>query len=336
MRQQQSKKANHQSGYLELFFKAQVLLERMSSSHFQYKELVEALSDTSLSPRIQRVMVGLSKRILRQTRFRRIENYSIEDKVEQELESLKVSTSLLAERQVFTGQVQNQLNYLLDNLTKVCELTQTHTPFPHANFLFSEESQLGWKRYRQLCFTTNTPIFRHAARLTICMVAGYGLMQFLPPDSQNFWWLLTTLIITKPTFSETKQRLVQRVTGTFVGIGVATGLYMMSLPVIPLVFIAVAAKFLFFWYFQQRYAIAVGCISVYVAILLQFYGLDAEALFVKRVPYYCNGSSACFFRCKVSLARLVTKANQNTCCRKLEKNQYISAGYFFPIHGRAS
>lgn len=283
LRQQEKRGANHESGYLEQFFKAQVLLERLSSSHILYQELRQELADTSLPARIQRVMVGLSKRMLRQPRFRRIENYEMDDTVEAELKELEQSTHRLASREVFSAQCAIQLSFLLENLKKVCELTQTHTPFPSQQFLFAEQHKLGWHYYWKLFTSPKTPVFRHAARLTTCMLLGYLIIQLLPPDSQNYWLLLTTLFITKPTFSATKQRLLQRIIGTVLGIGIATLLYLLNLPLLVLIAIAAVSKFFFFWYLEQRYSIAVACVSVYVAIILQFYGLDAEALFIKRI-----------------------------------------------------
>ena len=283
LRQQQRQDANHQSGYLEQFFKAQVLLERLSSSHLLYPQLKLELADTSLTERIQRVMVGLSKRILRQPRYRRFSHYVLDDQVEAELTALKSSTQRLAERHVFSAQCASQLSFLLENLEKIKELTETHTPFPNANFLFSEPLELGWRHYWQLLKTPKSPLFRHAIRLSFCMLVGYLILQTLPASGQNYWLLLTILFITKPTFSETKQRLLQRVTGTVLGVGVATGLYWLGLPTLLLVLIAGITKFTFFWYLEHRYSIAVACISIYVAIILQFYGLDAEAVFMKRI-----------------------------------------------------
>ncbi|MCM2679311.1 FUSC family protein [Echinimonas agarilytica] len=283
IRQQQNKHANHKSGYLAQFFKAQVLLERLSSSHILYQDLRVELADTSLPARIQRVMVGLSKRMLRQPRYRRVENYEIDDQVKSELAELVQSTKRLAERNVFSAQCASQLSFLLENLNKIAEITEKELPFPSSDFLFTEQRRYSWNYYWRLFTTPKTPLFRHAARLTACMFCGYMVIMSLPPDSQNYWILLTILFITKPTFSETKQRLLQRVVGTVLGIGVATGLYLLNLPVFTLIVIAGMAKFAFFWYLQQGYSIAVACVSVYVAIILQFYGLNAEALFVKRV-----------------------------------------------------
>jgi len=283
LRQQKQKNANHSEGYLEQFFKAQVLLERLSSSHIVYQELREELADTSLTERIQRVMIGLSKRMLRQPRFRRFANYEMNDHVESELKALEESTKRLAKHNVFNRSCAIQLGFLLENLNKVCELTQTHTEFPSQNFLFDEQKRLGWRYYWALFKSPNTPLFRHAARLSTCMGIGYLIILTLPKDSQNYWFLLTILFITKPSFSATKLRLTQRIIGTILGIALATGLYLLNLPVLMLIAIAAMAKFFFFWYLQKRYSIAVACVSIYVVIILQFYGLNAETLFVKRI-----------------------------------------------------
>ncbi len=283
LRQQEKKHANHGSGYLEQFFKAQLLLERLSSSHIVYRELRQELADTSLPARIQRVMVGLSKRMLRQPRFRRIADYEMNDSVEDELKELEQSTERLAKREVFSQSCAIQLGFLLENLRKVCELTQTLTPLPSPDFLFAEQKHLGWQHYWRLFRTPNTPLFRHAARLSACMFFGYLIILLLPADSQNYWLLLTILFITKPTFSATKLRLSQRILGTVLGIAFATGLHLLNLPIFALIGVAALAKFFFFWYLEQRYSIAVACVSIYVVIILQFYGLNAESLFIKRI-----------------------------------------------------
>ena len=283
LRQQEKKHANHGSGYLEQFFKAQLLLERLSSSHIVYRELRQELADTSLPARIQRVMVGLSKRMLRQPRFRRIADYEMNDSVEDELKELEQSTERLAKREVFSQSCAIQLGFLLENLSKVCELTQTLTPLPSPDFLFAEQKHLGWQHYWRLFRTPNTPLFRHAARLSACMFFGYLIILLLPADSQNYWLLLTILFITKPTFSATKLRLSQRILGTVLGIAFATGLHLLNLPIFALIGVAALAKFFFFWYLEQRYSIAVACVSIYVVIILQFYGLNAESLFIKRI-----------------------------------------------------
>lgn len=294
LRQQQNESANHGSGYLEQFFKAQLILERLSSSHIVYSELRQELADTSLTVRIQRVMVGLSKRMLRQPRFRRSENYEMNDSVEVELKELEESTERLAKRGVFSQSCAIQLGFLLENLKKVCELTQTHTEFHSTDFLFNEQKQLGWRHYWTLFTLPDTPLFRHAARLTTCMLIGFLIILLLPEDSQNYWFLLTILFITKPTFSATKLRLSQRILGTVIGIVIATGLYLLHLPIFVLIAIAAIAKFFFFWYLEHRYSIAVACVSIYVVIILQFYGLDAETLFIKRILITTSAAAIAF------------------------------------------
>ncbi len=321
LRQQEKKYANHGSGYLEQFFKAQVLLERLSSSHILYQELRQELADTSLPARIQRVMVGLSKRMLRQPRFRRISDYEMNDTVESELYELQQSTERLAKRQVFSASCAIQLVFLLENLKKVCELTQSHTPFPSPRFLFDEQKRLGWHHYWRLFTTPDTPLFRHAARLTTCMFFGYIIIQLLPADSQNYWLLLTMLFITKPTFSASKLRLIQRILGTLLGIGLATALYLLNLPILALIGIAAIAKFFFFWYLEHRYSIAVACVSIYVVIILQFYGLDAEALFIKRILITTFAAGIVFLALRYlwpdwlkKRSRSVVAANLNHIC----------------------
>ena len=69
----------------------------------------------------------------------------------------------------------------------------------------------------------NAPIFRHALRIAVTAVVGFGLGSFF--EIQNpYWILLTIVVIMRPGYGLTKQRSKHRIIGTLIGAAVATGI----------------------------------------------------------------------------------------------------------------
>jgi len=69
----------------------------------------------------------------------------------------------------------------------------------------------------------DSPIFRHAFRIAVTAIVGFGLGSFF--DVQNpYWILLTIVVIMRPSYGLTKQRSKHRIIGTLLGAAVATGI----------------------------------------------------------------------------------------------------------------
>ncbi len=65
-------------------------------------------------------------------------------------------------------------------------------------------------------FSLKSNSFRHAVRVTLACILGYGVANLLELQ-YSYWVLLTIIVILKPTYSVTRQRNYQRLIGTFVG-----------------------------------------------------------------------------------------------------------------------
>lgn len=62
-----------------------------------------------------------------------------------------------------------------------------------------------------------SPIFRFAIRVALAVSTGLWIANSLPYGAHGYWIVLTIVIILKPNFSTTKQRLSDRLIGTIVG-----------------------------------------------------------------------------------------------------------------------
>ncbi|MDG4950428.1 FUSC family protein [Weeksellaceae bacterium KMM 9724] len=91
-------------------------------------------------------------------------------------------------------------------------------------FVSSEEYTLqGFKESFQL----SSPILRHSIRLTVSMVGGYFLGLLLNVENP-YWIMLTVVVIMRPSYGLTKQRSIQRVLGTIVGVLISIGIVLIT------------------------------------------------------------------------------------------------------------
>ena len=120
----------------------------------------------------------------------------------------------------------NQLDYLFNNLATVerqlqninnpdAEHVEQHTDIELVDTEAHGIKEM-WKRIASQ-LNTDSMLFRHAIRLGIALIAGYGCIQLFDIQ-RGYWILLTTLFVCQPNYSATRQKLVQRVIGTLGGL----------------------------------------------------------------------------------------------------------------------
>jgi uncharacterized membrane protein YccC len=80
---------------------------------------------------------------------------------------------------------------------------------------FLTPQDYGWSKL-VVNFSLKSPILRHALRLSIAMMFGFMLGHVF--SFQNPYWILVTLVvIMRPSYGLTKQRMKHRIIGTFIG-----------------------------------------------------------------------------------------------------------------------
>ncbi|MGL5032991.1 MAG: FUSC family protein [Microcystaceae cyanobacterium] len=94
--------------------------------------------------------------------------------------------------------------------------------------------QQGWEPIYEN-FNIESPLFRHALRLSVGSVLGVLIYTSLS-IAQGFWIGLTLLVVLKPDFSLTFQRFFSRILGTILGIG---AVYLIFLTVHSLIWLEV-------------------------------------------------------------------------------------------------
>lgn len=86
-----------------------------------------------------------------------------------------------------------------------------------------------------------SPVFRYALRVALAMGCGYGVDLVLPYTAHGYWILLTIAVIMRSSYSQTKQRRWDRVSGNILGCILAAFLLWATSNPVVLMMVVVAA-----------------------------------------------------------------------------------------------
>ncbi len=257
--------------YLSLFFMAQDIHERASSSHYPYDEFAEAFFHSDVMFRCQRLLLRQGKACQELGRAIRLRQPFDYGDTRQALADLQNSLAYLQAGDGADGDnLLRSLGDLVSNLAALEQvLAKANDPASlvagRDNSLFDGSPRsLGdaWRRIRQQ-ITPASPVFRHALRLTLALAVGYGVKYLIHP-ALGYWILLTTLFVCQPNYASTRMRLWERIAGTVLGL--IAGWALITLFPEPEIqrLIAVAAGVAFFIYRSNRYILATGAITLLV------------------------------------------------------------------------
>ena len=258
--------------YLKLYFLAQDLHERVSSSHYPYQALAEAFYHSDVLFRCQRLLrlqasacaeLGDSIQLRQAFRYSEANGQALED-LQASLEHLREQNNpawrgLLRSLRALSGNLstlQRQLASASDPGTLEGE--------QDSSLLDRQPQNLreALNRIRQQ-LTPTSLLFRHALRMTIALVCGYAVLHAIHPE-QGYWVLLTTVFVCQPNYGATRIKLVQRISGTLLGLVAGWALFDLfpSQPVQAL--FAVIAGVVFFATRSTRYTLATAAITLMV------------------------------------------------------------------------
>ncbi|MGX1926907.1 YccS family putative transporter [Vibrio sp. NH-7] len=257
--------------FLNIYFLAQDIHERVSSSHYRYQELSAHFERSDVLFRFKHLLESQAKACREIAKSIRLgKEYQHSDESIVALDEVMNSLNYLQQQEKPQWRsLINQLNYLFNNLATV-EKQLSNVNNPDANKL--EEDVLDdteahtikamWLRIKSN-LNKDSMLFRHAVRMSIALTLGYGIIQGFDIE-RGYWILLTTLFVCQPNYSATRQKLVARVIGTLAGLLVGVPL----LTFFPsqesqLVFIVLSGV-AFFAFRLANYGYATGFITVLV------------------------------------------------------------------------
>jgi YccS/YhfK family integral membrane protein len=267
---------------LAMFFVAQDIHERISSSHYPYDELAGALYHSDLMFRFGRLLrLQATACRERADAIRRVAPLSSIALPRAALDDLREAIDYRRRSDPPDEAVDDALSALLSNMEHLQVAIEDEGTLPDdmdTALQGSEPSSLGEALARvRLRLNRRSMHFRHAVRLATGMLAGYLLLLTLHP-MHGYWILLTTLFVCQPSYGTTRRRLVQRVTGTTAGL-VAGWAMLRLLPGgdwrLP-VLVATGAGFFAFRF--RRYAVATGVITLFVLLCFDRVGAGYDAI----------------------------------------------------------
>ncbi|ELP5729966.1 TIGR01666 family membrane protein [Vibrio vulnificus] len=257
--------------FLNIYFIAQDIHERVSSSHYRYQDLAVEFERSDVLFRFKYLLesqASACREIAESLRLGNEYNHSAHSILA--LAELQNALAFLKDQKnPKWAHLLRQLNYLFNNLATV-EKQFNNINNPDAAKL--EENLLDdtnphtlkamFQRIRAN-FNKDSMLFRHAIRMAIALTAGYGVIYGFEIE-RGYWILLTTLFVCQPNYSATKQKLVARIAGTFAGLLIGVPL----LTFFPsqesqLVFIVLSGV-LFFAFRINNYGFATGFITLLV------------------------------------------------------------------------
>ena len=278
------------SRYLKLYFLAQDIHERASSSHYPYNALAETFFHSDVLFRCQRLLrqQGKACRALAESIQLR-QPFVYDASFTEALSDLHASLEHLRMQSnpAWRGLLRS-LRALAANLGTLDRLISDASN-PDGLADATDSSLLDrsprnlkdvWTRLRTQ-LTPTSLLFRHALRLPLALSIGYGMVHLIHP-SQGYWIILTTLFVCQPNYGATRRKLGQRVIGTAIGLTAAWALFdLFPSPLIQSLF-AIAAGIVFFINRTTRYTLATAAITLMVLFCFNQVG-DGYGLLMPRL-----------------------------------------------------
>ncbi|MCJ7955972.1 MULTISPECIES: YccS family putative transporter [unclassified Pseudomonas] len=278
------------SRYLKLYFLAQDIHERASSSHYPYNALADAFFHSDVLFRCQRLLRQQGKAC--QTLGESIQlrqPFIYDDSFAEALGDLNASLEHLRiqSNPAWRGLLRS-LRALAANLSTLDRLLgdasnpDALADATDSNLLDRAPRNLKemWTRLRTQ-LTPTSLLFRHALRLALALTIGYGTLHAIHA-SQGYWIILTTLFVCQPNYGATRRKLGQRIIGTAIGLTVAWALFdLFPSPLVQSLF-AIAAGLVFFINRTTRYTLATAAITLMVLFCFNQVG-DGYGLFLPRL-----------------------------------------------------
>ncbi|MFJ7882362.1 YccS family putative transporter [Pseudomonas sp. NPDC096917] len=278
------------SRYLKLYFLAQDIHERASSSHYPYNALADAFFHSDVMFRCQRLLrqQGVAcQRLSDSIKLR--QPFVYDDSFAEALGDLHASLEHLRiqSNPAWRGLLRS-LRALaanlgtLDRLLSDASNPDTLADATDSSLLDRSPRNLKdvWSRLRQH-LTPTSLIFRHALRLPLALSIGFGMVHWIHP-SQGYWIILTTLFVCQPSYGATRRKFSQRIIGTAIGLAVGWALFdLFPNPLVQSLF-AVVAGVVFFINRTTRYTLSTAAITLMILFCFNQVG-DGYGLFLPRL-----------------------------------------------------
>jgi hypothetical membrane protein, TIGR01666 len=276
--------------------------ERITSSHYLYNRLKEDVHSNRLLDGFREQLRQLGSAV-QQLGYATLMNnrYEVSPGLLWGMQALGDQLQFSHEKTPFSASTVNALRFLQKNLQEIVTLLDHADETINASVKLqnknnktnvkSDATSAVQQFWSHLSF--KSPLFRHACRMSLCLVTGYGLLALFD-IKQGFWVLLTCLFVCQSSYTATRRRLFQRIAGTCSGLLLSLPLLWFSpTPGIQLVLMAIAA-ILFFAQLRSNYSLAVIFITLYAMTAFGLLGVEEKSIILPRFVDTLLGSILSF------------------------------------------
>ncbi|GLB53561.1 hypothetical protein NBRC110019_26020 [Neptunitalea chrysea] len=141
-------------------------------------------------------------------------------------------------------------------------------------------------------FNFNSVIFKHALRLTLCVMAGFLIGTFFKLQN-TYWIIITILVIMRPNYGLTKQRTIQRVIGTLIGAAISFLAIYLTNNMYIYAGITFIAMIFAFAYIQRNYLKAATFITINIVFVFAMFSSDPFGIINSRIVDTIIGAALC-------------------------------------------
>ncbi|TWI50839.1 putative membrane protein (TIGR01666 family) [Pseudomonas duriflava] len=258
--------------YFKLYFMAQDIHERASSSHYPYSALTETFFHSDVLFRSQRLLTLQAKACAALGEAIRLRHpFDYGQQSQQAMADLTASLDYLKQQKNRNWKgLLRSLDSLCDNLATL-ERQLSEASRPEVSVGELDTSLLDpaprslkdmFQRVR-LQLTPTSLLFRHGLRMALALAAGYGVLHLIHPN-YGYWILLTTVFVCRPNYGATRLRLAQRIVGTVIGLLLGHAFLQLFETTEVQLLMAVVAGTVFFLTRTDRYTVATAAITVMV------------------------------------------------------------------------
>lgn len=283
--------------YLKLYFLAQDLHERITSSHAPYQQLTEAFFHSDVLYRCLRLIRQQGDAchdLATAIELRQPFDYGAGHV--QALEDLQAAIAWLhKQNNPDWSDLLRSLRALANNLATLDQLlSQASNPdalsLHQDSSLFDREPhnlrEAGERIARHL--TLKSPLMRHAIRMAVAVAASLLIMHILAP-TQGYWVLMTMVFVCRPHYAATRIRMLQRIAGTIQGLAMSWLLFQIT----PLLWVqalfAIAAGVIYFSTRTTHFKVSTAFITLMMLICFNQIGHGYD-LFLPRLVDTVIGS----------------------------------------------
>lgn len=283
--------------FIDQYLEALELQERVTSSHFNYKALKNNLTNPLILQGFEQVITlfaaacrdyGQAILYKKSYQYDKGLTWSL-NILEKELAASALPDAICAPVKLLFKNLE-QMNQLLINIDKPLEHNFPELP--------PQPKSSVRQRLRQN-LSLSSPVFRHAIRLTLGVALSYLIIQL--SDLEGYWVVLTILFVLQPSYSATRVKLGQRISGTLIGVVLGSFiLYVFPAQRGQLLVISCCA-FLFFYYLKLDNSKAVCFITTLILMAFNVLHQQGYEVALPRIIDTLTGCGIVFLLVKFVL-----------------------------------